>query len=130
MQQFDCTYEKTFMSYTISSVAGDTVSVHARSTIISLSFMLPHVMTVLSFPVLKKVRHAALPRAATALTVMCPVSAVRGPHGCFVYTLGARRPHVRCVAHRQRHPLAGVCLYPSEPSRVGGVVPLVSDGAQ
>ena len=56
VQQFDCTYEKTFMSYTISSVAGDAVSMHARSTIISLSFMLPHVMTVLSFPMLKKVR--------------------------------------------------------------------------
>jgi len=55
LQQFDCTYEKTFMSFTVATLAGDTLSIHARSTFISLSFLLPHIMTVLSFPILEKV---------------------------------------------------------------------------
>ena len=55
LQQFDCTYEKTFIGRAMASAGGDTVTLQTRSSLISLAFAVPHLVTVCMVPLLKKV---------------------------------------------------------------------------
>ena len=67
LQVFDCTFEKNFFSLSLDYLVGAHVSPSTRGLVISCSFILPHLCTVVITPIIRQVCCCADGTAAAVL---------------------------------------------------------------
>lgn len=88
LQVFDCTFEKNFFALFLDLLVGSSVSAPARGAVISMSFLLPHVCTVLLTPAIQRIGLYA-----TMNRVFC----VRLGLLCVAATLGGGSSWLTCL---------------------------------